>query len=207
MSPEAAIASHACAHLGAVQVPIFSGFAGPAVSARLADAAAKLVVTADASYRRGRLVPMKEVLDDALADAPSVEHVVVWRRAGARLPDDCGSRRLVGRRRGGLRWIARAGRGRQRSALPPRLHVGNDGKAEGCAPRPGRLPGLDRARDRLPGRSARGRPRPLLHRHGLDHGSVDGDRRHGVRRDGRLHGGRAGLARTTASGSSSTRSA
>jgi acetyl-CoA synthetase len=86
MSPEAAIASHACAHIGAIQVPIFSGFAGPAVSARLADAGAKLVVTADASYRRGRLVPMKEVLDDALADAPTVEHVVVWRRAGGSCP-------------------------------------------------------------------------------------------------------------------------
>ncbi len=90
MSPEAAIASHACAHLGAVQVPIFSGFAAPAVSARLADAAAKLVVTADASYRRGRLVPMKEVLDDALADAPSVEHVVVWRRANGDCPMSAG---------------------------------------------------------------------------------------------------------------------
>jgi len=90
MSPEAAIASHACAHLGAVQVPIFSGFAAPAVSARLADAAAKLVVTADASYRRGRLVPMKEVLDDALADAPSVEHVVVWRRASGDCPMTAG---------------------------------------------------------------------------------------------------------------------
>ena len=69
MAPEAAIAAHACAHVGAVQVPIFSGFAGPAVSSRLADAGAKLVLTADASYRRGRLVPMKAVLDDALADA------------------------------------------------------------------------------------------------------------------------------------------
>jgi acetyl-CoA synthetase len=82
MAPEAAVASHACAHVGAVQVPIFSGFAGPAVSSRLADAGAKLVLTADASYRRGKLVPMKEVLDDALADAPSVERVLVWRRAG-----------------------------------------------------------------------------------------------------------------------------
>ena len=86
MSPEAAIASHACAHIGAVQVPIFSGFAGPAVSTRLADARAKLVVTADASFRRDRLVPMKEVLDDALADAPTVEHVVVWRRATGDCP-------------------------------------------------------------------------------------------------------------------------
>jgi len=86
MAPEAAIASHACAHVGAVQVPIFSGFAGPAVSSRLADAGAKLVLTADASYRRGRLVPMKAVLDEALADAPSVERVVVWRRAGGDCP-------------------------------------------------------------------------------------------------------------------------
>ena len=82
MAPEAAIASHACAHLGAIQVPIFSGFAGPAVSSRLADAGAKVVVTADAAYRRGRLVPMKDVLDEALVDAQSVERVVVWRRAG-----------------------------------------------------------------------------------------------------------------------------
>jgi acetyl-CoA synthetase len=80
MAPEAAIVSHACAHLGAVQVPIFSGFAGPAVSARLADAGAKVVVTADASYRRGRLVPMKGALDEALAGAPSIERVVVWQR-------------------------------------------------------------------------------------------------------------------------------
>ena len=86
MAPEAAIASHACAHIGAVQVPIFSGFAGPAVSSRLTDAAVKVVLTADASYRRGRLVPMKEVLDEALAHAPSVEHIVVWRRAGVECP-------------------------------------------------------------------------------------------------------------------------
>ncbi len=86
MAPEAAIASHACAHIGAVQVPIFSGFAGPAISSRLSDAAAKVVLTADASYRRGRLMPMKAVLDAALADAPTVEHVVVWRRAGVDCP-------------------------------------------------------------------------------------------------------------------------
>ena len=88
MAPEAAIAAHACAHIGAVQVPIFSGFAGPAVSSRLADAGAKVVVTADASYRRGRLVPMKAVLDDALREAPGVERVLVWRRAGVECPMD-----------------------------------------------------------------------------------------------------------------------
>jgi acetyl-CoA synthetase len=82
MSPQAAIASHACAHLGAVQVPIFSGFAAPAIGARLADAKAKALITADSSLRRGQVVPMKEIADEALRDAPAVAHVVVWRRLG-----------------------------------------------------------------------------------------------------------------------------
>src|SRR5918992_1310658 len=76
----AAAASHACAHVGAVQVPIFSGFSAPAVAARLKDAGAKALVTADGTLRRGREVLMKAVADQALDDAPSVEHVVVWRR-------------------------------------------------------------------------------------------------------------------------------
>ncbi len=86
MSPQVFIASHAIAHLGAVQVPIFSGFAAPAIAARLADAKAKAVVTADASLRRGQVVPMKQILDEALADAPTVTHAVVWRRLGSDAP-------------------------------------------------------------------------------------------------------------------------
>jgi len=80
MSPEVAIASHACAHLGAIQMPIFSGFAAPAVASRLQDSGAKVVITADGSLRRGREQPMKEVVDEAAGTAPRVEHVVVWRR-------------------------------------------------------------------------------------------------------------------------------
>jgi acetyl-CoA synthetase len=86
MSPEVAIASHACAHLGAVQVPIFSGFAAPAIATRLADARVKALITADGSLRRGATVPMKEIADEAIAAAPSVEHVVVWRRLGLDVP-------------------------------------------------------------------------------------------------------------------------
>src|SRR5204862_6640773 len=80
MSPEVAIASHACAHVGAVQVPSFSGFAAPAIVQRLQDSGAKVDVTADWSLRRGKRVPMLETIEEARREAPSVEHVVVWRR-------------------------------------------------------------------------------------------------------------------------------
>jgi acetyl-CoA synthetase len=82
MSPQVGIASHACAHLGAVQVPIFSGFAAPAVASRLVDSEAKVVITADGSLRRGKRVAMKEIVDEAAAEAERLEHVVVWRRLG-----------------------------------------------------------------------------------------------------------------------------
>src|SRR5919109_3073903 len=80
MSPEVAVASHACAHIGAVQVPVFSGFAAPAVLQRLRDSEAKVVVTADWSLRRGKKLEMRSVVDEAAAHAPSVEAVVTWRR-------------------------------------------------------------------------------------------------------------------------------
>ena len=77
MSPEAAIASHACAHIGAVQVPVFSGFAAPAVAQRLVDSGAKAAITARSSLRRGRSVPMLEILEEARRESPALEHVIV----------------------------------------------------------------------------------------------------------------------------------
>ncbi len=77
MSPEAAIASHACAHVGAVQVSVFSGFAAPAVAQRLVDSGAKAAITARTSLRRGREIPMLSILEEARREAPALEHVIV----------------------------------------------------------------------------------------------------------------------------------
>ena len=77
MSPEVAVASHAIAHLGAVQVPIFSGFAAPAVAQRLQAREAKVVITQVESSRRGNAGPMLEVVEEARRESPSVEHVVL----------------------------------------------------------------------------------------------------------------------------------
>ncbi|HZQ83160.1 MAG TPA: AMP-binding protein [Gaiellaceae bacterium] len=72
MSPEVAIASHAIAHIGAIQVPIFSGFATPAVAQRLEASEAKVVITTRESSRRGKTVPMLEILEQAGHDVEVV---------------------------------------------------------------------------------------------------------------------------------------
>ena len=82
MAPETVAATLACAKLGAVYLPIFSGYAADAVATRLQDASTKVLITSDGTTRRGKLVPMKETADEAAAACPSVEHVVVWARLG-----------------------------------------------------------------------------------------------------------------------------
>jgi acetyl-CoA synthetase len=77
MSPEVAVASHAIAHIGAIQVPLFSGFAAPAVAGRLQASEARVVITKRESSRRGKAQPMLEILEQALRESPSVEHVVL----------------------------------------------------------------------------------------------------------------------------------
>jgi len=85
MCPAVAIASHACAHVGAVQVPIFSGFAAPAIASRLDDSQAKAVICANWSLRRGKRMEMRATLDEAGPHA--VEHVVEWNRDTRSWPD------------------------------------------------------------------------------------------------------------------------
>ena len=82
MVPELAIAMLACARLGAVHSVVFGGFSAEAVADRNNDAKAKVQITADGGYRRGKSLPLKAVVDDALAKSPSVEHCIVYRRTG-----------------------------------------------------------------------------------------------------------------------------
>jgi acetyl-CoA synthetase len=77
MIPELAIAFLAIVKVGGVILPLFSGYGPSAIATRLADANAKAVFTADGAYRRGKLSPMKPILDEALRSVPSVETVIV----------------------------------------------------------------------------------------------------------------------------------
>ena len=95
MAPETVAATLACAKLGAIYLPIFSGYAADAVATRLQDAAAKVVITADGTARRGRVVRMKETAGAAAAASPSVQRVVVWSRLGRTRRTGC-TRRTPG---------------------------------------------------------------------------------------------------------------
>ena len=86
MVPETAVALCACARIGAVLIPLFSGFGATAIAGRIDDGQAKVLLCADGFYRRGRVVPMKETADEAVARCPSVEHVVVLGRVGRSVP-------------------------------------------------------------------------------------------------------------------------
>ncbi len=84
MCPDVAIAAHACAHAGAVQVPIFSGFASSAIAERLEDSGAKVVLCADEALRRGQRIPIREILEEALRGG---EQVLTWERSTERWPE------------------------------------------------------------------------------------------------------------------------
>ncbi len=86
MVPELAIAMLACARIGAPHSVVFGGFSASAIADRVADADSRLIVTADGGYRRGKIVPLKATVDEAVAREPRVDQVIVFRRTGEDIP-------------------------------------------------------------------------------------------------------------------------
>ncbi|MEU6407883.1 acetate--CoA ligase [Microbispora sp. NPDC046933] len=82
MIPELPITLLACARIGAIHSVVFGGFSASALKSRIEDADAKVVVTADGGFRRGAPSALKPTVDEAVAECPGVEHVVVVRRTG-----------------------------------------------------------------------------------------------------------------------------
>ena len=82
MVPELPIAMLACARIGAPHSVVFGGFGAEALRDRINDAQAKVLITADGAWRRGTIVPLKDNADAAVAECPSIEHVITVRRCG-----------------------------------------------------------------------------------------------------------------------------
>jgi acetyl-CoA synthetase len=82
MIPEAAVAMLACARIGVVHTVVFGGFSAEALSTRINDCDARVVITADGGYRRGTASALKPAVDEAMAKCPGVTHVLVVRRTG-----------------------------------------------------------------------------------------------------------------------------
>jgi acetyl-CoA synthetase len=80
MVPELPIAMLACARIGAIHTVVFSGFSAKSIKDRIDDSKSKVVITADGGYRRGKIVKLKEVVDEAIKDFGFVEHVIVLER-------------------------------------------------------------------------------------------------------------------------------
>ena len=80
MVPELPIAMLACARIGATHTVIFSGFSATSIKDRVSDSNSKVIITADGGYRRGKIIPLKDVVDDAISELDFVEHVVVLER-------------------------------------------------------------------------------------------------------------------------------
>ena len=83
--PALSIAMLACARIGATHTVIFGGFSADAIRDRVNDGQCKLIVTADGGYRRGSEIKLKDIVDQAADQCPSVEHVVVYQRTGSRV--------------------------------------------------------------------------------------------------------------------------
>ena len=82
MVPELAIATLACARIGAIHSVVFAGFSAKALADRINDATCNIVITSDESYRGDKIIPIKSIVDEALENCPSVTKTIVLKRIG-----------------------------------------------------------------------------------------------------------------------------
>ena len=117
MIPEAIVAMLACARIGAIHSVVFGGFSADSLASRIDDAEASLVITADGGYRKGKVFPLKPVVDEALAKAEggTVRNVLVVRRGENEVEWTDGRDQLVARHRGGRRRTSTRRRRSRRS--------------------------------------------------------------------------------------------
>ena len=155
MIPEAAVAMLACTRIGATHTVVFGGFSAEALRDRINDCGAKLCITADGGWRRGKSVPLKANVDGALAQTPSVKSCIVARRTKDDVDMQAGRdvwwhdvmAKALGR-------LPARGAVRRAPAVHP-LHVGHDRQAEGHRAHDGGLPAGRAPDDEVRVRSAR----------------------------------------------------
>ena len=113
--PELAIVMLACARIGAIHSIVFGGFSAESLRDRIDDAKAKLLITADGGFRRGTIVQLKQIADEAVANTPSIENVIVVRRGNVYVWDGAPQAlQPTGREDGQVRSLTRT-----RSTEPP----------------------------------------------------------------------------------------
>ena len=139
--PETFVAFFAVLKLGAILMPLFSGFGPAPMQTRLNHGGAKAVITASGTWRRGAAAPLKSVLDVALESSPTVQHVIVVDREGLedRNPDAGGPRSLVARYRRRQGWRDRDRRNECGRSRDSAVHFGNHRRTEGLRLDPYRL--------------------------------------------------------------------
>ena len=140
MIPELVIAALACARIGAPHTVIFGGFSAEALAGRIQDCKAKVLVTADGGYRRGKIVPLKENADGAAALCPTLEHVVVYRRTGLDVNWSPGRDHWWHELEVNASSVLPARAARQRASPVHPLHLGLHGQAQGHPAHDRRLP-------------------------------------------------------------------
>ena len=197
MIPEAAVAMLACARIGAAHSVVFGGFSSQALADRINDAEAKVLITADGGWRRGRGLPAQA---GGRRGGRQHDHDRARRRRQAwrqRRHDGRGARPLVPRPRGGGRRRVPGRALRRRAAAVPALHVGDDRQAQGDHAHDGRLPDAGRLHPQVRVRPPPRDRRLLVHRRRRlgDRPQLHRLRPAGQRRDDRDVRGRAELPR------------